>query len=137
MLGIELVHPPLHASDSGALVALDRNQNLPFKVQRLFVIFACPEDATRAAHSSTTHQAILAVQGSVTVDLDNGREQATLVLDSVDRVLCIHAGVWLRLRNFSPATIIVVAASKLFSETEYFDRPKTELLSSLCTRPWS
>jgi hypothetical protein len=137
MLGVELIDLPVHQRDNGALVALDRNQHLPFAVQRVFVILACPTTATRAEHSSSTHQAILAVQGTVVIDLDNGREQDTLILDSLDRAVCIHAGVWLRLRDFSPSTIVLVAASKLYADTEYFAGPNPGFLPSLGALSWS
>jgi hypothetical protein len=106
MLGVELIPLPAHRSDTGTLVALDRAQSLPFYLQRMFVIFACARGARRAEHATSAHHALLPVQGGFSIDLDNGRERETLRLDSPDRLICIHAGVWLRLRDLSPETII-------------------------------
>ena len=137
MLGVELIPLPAHRSDTGILVALDRAQSLPFHLQRMFVIFACARGARRAEHATNSHHALLAVQGGLSIDLDNGCERETLYLDSPDRLICIHAGVWLRLCDLSPETIITAAASKIYSETRYFDGPRAELLPADTASPWS
>src|SRR6185437_2543165 len=104
MLGVELIPLPAHRSDTGILVALDRAQSLPFHLQRMFVIFACARGARRAEHATNSHHALLAVQGGLSIDLDNGCERETLYLDSPDRLIRIHARVWLRLRELSRGT---------------------------------
>lgn len=70
----------------------------------------------------------MVVQGSLTVDLDNGEEQQSVDLAAAGNVLCIHAGVHLRLRNFAPGTILMVMASRPYNEASRRDHPQRELL---------
>jgi hypothetical protein len=76
------------------------------------------------------------VQGAVDVDLDNGQEQASMRLWRSDQALCIHAGVWLRLRNFVDEAIVLVTASRLYAESVYFDHPNPELLKLIPQARW-
>jgi hypothetical protein len=129
--GVELIDIPLHQDARGSLLALDRDQSLPFGVARVIVLSACPESAVRGEHALSAHVALLALSGRVTVDLNNGREQRTLHLARPDQLLCVHAGVWLRLRNFSPSGIFLEAASKCFREVTYFDGPRPDVLGDV------
>jgi hypothetical protein len=115
------------------LLALDHNQSLPFEIKRCFFIWGCPPLGSRAGHSISADIGLLALRGSAIVDLDNGAEKVAVELSEPRQLLCVHAGVWLRLRGFSADAIIGVAASRLYSETEYFPVPRPDLQ---CAGPW-
>jgi hypothetical protein len=136
LLGAKLVKLPQHADARGCLIALDREQSLPFDVRRVFCMYQTPQDTVRGEHATSAHLALVALQGAVEVDLDNGREQASLRLTQTDEALCVHAGVWLRLRHFANETIVLVAASQLYTDVVYFDRPNSELLQSIAQAGW-
>ena len=126
--GTQLVVVPQHRDERGCLVALDQDQSLPFEVRRVFCIYPGHPKAVRAEHATSAHCALLALQGAVDVDLDNGDESTTVRLATTDQALCIHAGVWLRLRNFTANAILMIAASEPYSESVYYDRPHPELI---------
>lgn len=128
LCGVRLLIIPVHQDQRGALVSLE-SETLPFPVQRTFCIFDCPVDASRGSHAASVHEAILALSGSVTVDLNDGVHRATILLDDPRQVLCIHAGLWLRLGSFTANSIVVVAASNSYAATQHFDEPNRELLA--------
>jgi hypothetical protein len=132
--GILFSEIPVHQDERGALVALDRNQSLPFEVKRCFFIWGCPPLAVRAGHSISADIGLLALRGSVIIDLDNAADKLTVELSGPQHLLCIHAGVWLRLRAFSADALIAVAASSLYFETKYFEAPQPDLLP--CAGSW-
>jgi dTDP-4-dehydrorhamnose 3,5-epimerase-like enzyme len=134
--GTRLVAVPRHADERGFLIALDRNQSLPFEVRRVYCIYPGAPDAVRGEHATSAHCALVALQGSVEIDLDNGREQGSVRLSRTDQALCIHAGVWLRVRDLSPGAIVLVAASRLFAESVYYRGPHRELLRGLTYERW-
>jgi hypothetical protein len=134
--GTKLVKLPKHADSRGFLIALDRDQSLPFDVRRVYCIFRGGAKSVRGEHATSAHCALVALQGVVHVDLDNGQEQRALRLARPDQALCIHAGVWLRLRDFAEDAIVLVAASQLYAESEYFDRPVWGLLKSGSQARW-
>jgi dTDP-4-dehydrorhamnose 3,5-epimerase len=119
-----------HCDARGELVAFDRDSNLGFVLQRVFFIRVDFEDAVRAEHACSAEQVLLVLSGAVTVDIDNGRDHCTLQLRGDDRALRVSAGVWLRLRNFRPGTVLSVAASRTYADTVYFDRAQPELIAA-------
>lgn len=136
LLGTKLVKLPKHTDSRGCLIALDRDQSLPFDVRRVYCIYQGSAKSVRGEHATSAHCALVAVRGAVEVDLNNGREQTSVRLSRIDHALCIHAGVWLRLRNFANGAILLVAASQLYAKSVYFDRPNPELLKSLPQARW-
>ncbi len=135
-LGTKLAKLPDHADSRGCLIALDRDQSLPFDVRRVYCIYQGHAKSIRGEHATSAHCALVALQGAVDVDLDNGQDQASMRLSRSDQALCIHAGVWLRLRNFVDEAIVLVAASRLYAESAYFDHPNPELLRSMPQARW-
>lgn len=136
LLGAKLVKLPKHADSRGCLIALDRDQSLPFDVRRVYCIYQGHEKTVRGEHAMSAHCAMVALQGAVDVDLDNGQAQASVRLSRTDQSLCIHAGVWLRVRDFVSEAILLVAASHLYADVVYFDRPNPELLKSIPQARW-
>jgi dTDP-4-dehydrorhamnose 3,5-epimerase-like enzyme len=136
LLGTKIVKLPTHADSRGCLIALDRDQSLPFEVRRVFCMSRASPKTIRGEHATSAHLALVALQGLVEVDLDNGRKHASTCLARTDEALCVHAGVWLRLRSFSSEAIVLVAASQLYANVVYFDRPQPELLKSIGQAAW-
>ena len=93
-----------------------------------YFIVDCPPDATRAEHANSNHSAIIALNSSVTVEVDNGSERGTHRLTDPDSALIVRAGVWMRLREFSRETCVVVLSSKPWEETQHFAGPEPTLL---------
>jgi len=136
LVGTRLIKLPKHADSRGRLIALDRDQSLPFDVRRVYCIYQSHMRSVRGEHATSAHCALVALQGTVEVDLNNGQAQTTARLSRTDQALCIHAGVWLRLRNFGRGAIVLVAASKLYAQSAYFDLPNPELLKSIGEARW-
>jgi len=124
MKGVSVSTIPTHQDDRGYLLSLDAQQSLPFELKRCFFIWGCPAFASRAGHSVSSPIALVALRGSVTIDLDNGDQRLRLELTQPDHLVCIEAGIWHRLRQFSPDALIAVATSSHYSETKYFDTPQ-------------
>jgi dTDP-4-dehydrorhamnose 3,5-epimerase-like enzyme len=136
LAGTKLVAVPKHADERGYLIALDRDQSLPFEPRRVYCLYPGVVDAVRGEHATSAHCALLALQGSFEVDLDNGEEKQSVRLSRTDQALCIHAGVWLRLRNLARDAIVLVAASRAFDESVYYDRPNRDLLRAMANDRW-
>ena len=127
MKGVAISIVPIHQDGRGSLLALDALQSLPFELKRCFFIWGCPAEASRAGHSVSAPMAMVALRGRVTIDLDTGSERMTLDLTEPDRLVCIEAGVWLRMRNFSAEALISIATSSYYADTRYFDLPQPDL----------
>lgn len=104
-----------HSDERGRLRVLD---NLPFKVQRAFVLDKIPA-TQRAGHAHRTcHQLLFCASGSfcaTTLDGKAGVGQKTMIQGDA---LIIPAMHWLTLDEFSKPAICLVLASEPFSEAE-------------------
>ena len=107
--------------DRGGLIPLEIGRNAPFEVRRAFYIFDTKPSTTRGAHANRASQFVMvAVAGSCTVHIDNGRgEKSTVTLDHPNQALWLDRIVWKEMVDFSPAAILLVLSDEKYDETEY------------------
>jgi dTDP-4-dehydrorhamnose 3,5-epimerase len=113
----------------GDLLALEQGSNLEFALQRVYCIGVDSAAVIRAEHACSARQVIIAMTGAVIIDLDNGHERSTLRLIPSGSALSIQAGMWLRLRGFLKGTVLLVAASRTYADTAYYDKPQPHLIA--------
>jgi hypothetical protein len=121
--GVEYVDFETHHDARGSLVVMERRHGLPFDAKRIFYLFDCPRSSVRGQHAVSADMVMAAVSGSVCVDLDNGNEQSSQVLSMPNRAIHIRRGIWVRLRDFQPGTIVMVASAENYEDVTYSDRP--------------
>ena len=126
--GVQLVDLDRHTDSRGSLVTFGSDSPIPFEVRNVYFLVDAPPDATRAEHANSNDSAIIALSSAVTVEVDNGDEQGSHRLTDPDSALIVRAGVWLRLRDFSRQTCVLVLSSKPWEETTHFERPEPALL---------
>jgi hypothetical protein len=130
MRGVGSVDLTRHADGRGSLVAFAGRSEVPFDVRNVYFILDCPPDAVRAGHARSDDKALIVLNSSVTVELDNGSERQHRELSGPETALVIRAGVWLRLKDFTPDTVIAVLSSLPHNEATYFDAPAPALLDA-------
>jgi len=131
MRGVRPVDLTRHTDERGSLVAFAWHSEVPFDVRNVYFILDCPPDAVRAGHAGSDDKALIVLNSSVTVELDNGSERQHRELSGPGTALVIQAGVWLRLKDFTPDTVIAVLASQPHDEATYFDAPAPALLDAV------
>ena len=128
MEGVEVYPLEVHRAANGELTALEEDCNLGFPLRRVFYIRADSADAVRSGHATSADEAIIALAGGVTIEVDNGRQKETVRLEDGARALWIQPGVWVLLRGFAPGTLLLVASSRLYAETRHYDTPQPHLI---------
>jgi dTDP-4-dehydrorhamnose 3,5-epimerase-like enzyme len=123
--GARVIELERHTDPRGSLVAFTEAAAVPFTVRHAYFIVDCPSDAVRAEHAQSCEELLVAVSGAVTVDLDTGRERASVRLDGPEQALHVSAGVWLRLRDFSDDAALAVLASQVYEEMTHSDAPRS------------
>ncbi len=94
---------------------------LPFEIQRVYYLYDLPAGAVRGAHGHRRlEQLIVAVTGSLDVELDDGRSRRVFHLSRPDQGLYVTPMMWRHLRNFSNGAVAMVLASLRFDEADYF-----------------
>ena len=119
------------SDERGSLIALESLKDLPFSFKRIYYIFDTSPDFNRGGHAHTRlEQALIMMDGSCEIFLDNGKESKTLLLNRPDEALYIGKNMWREMKNFSYGAKLLVLASDFYDESEYI-REYSSFLRSL------
>src|SRR4051794_10280509 len=105
--GVALLKHKIFRRQGGELIAFEEFSNSPFPLKRVFFLSVNSSDVVGGGHANSCHELLVAVSGSVTVQVDNGSECLDICLDSSGKALWVQPGVLLRLRNFASQTIVL------------------------------
>lgn len=104
----------------GNLTVAEENIDLPFDLKRAYWIFDVPQGGNRGGHAhKRLRQVLVAVNGSFTVSLDNGKEKKKYLLNNPEEGLLIDTEIWRTLDDFSSGAICLVLASELYNPDDY------------------
>ena len=105
----------------GNLTVAEGMTNVPYDVKRVYWVYDVPAGESRGGHAhKECRELIIAVSGSFSVTIDNGREKET--------------GVWRTLDDFSSGAVCLVLASHPFDESDYI-RDYSEYLDYMNANP--
>ena len=65
------------------------------------------------------YQLVVAISGSFVVNIDNGKEKKSILLNHPWEGILITPGVWRTLDDFSSGAVCLVLASELYDENDY------------------
>ena len=93
---------------------------VPFDIKRAYWVYDVPGGESRGGHAHKhLSQLLIAVSGSFSVTLDNGREHTTFLLNHPWQGLLIEPNTWRTLDDFSSGAVCLVLASDHYEETDY------------------
>ena len=102
------------------VTVLDFPFSAPFPIRRVYWLHDLDPTEIRGHHAHRKlEQLMVAVSGSIEIELDNGRERRVEVLDDATEALYLPPLVWRRIRAREPHATLVVFASASFSEADY------------------
>lgn len=120
MLEYSLIDFKVRGDHNGSLVALEKGEDFPFEIKRVYYIWGTAKDAVRGRHSHRNlEQVIICTSGSCDFILDNGRERTTIHLNKPYQGLYIKHNIWREFTNFSPDCVVMVLASEHYDESDY------------------
>ena len=104
----------------GNLTVAEGMKDVPFDIARVYWVYDVPGGESRGGHAHKHCRSfIIAVSGSFTVTLDDGREKQTFLLNHPYQGLLVETGVWRTLDDFSSGAVCLVMASEPFEEEDY------------------
>lgn len=111
---------PLFRDERGCLSFAQISDHVPFPIKRVFWIFAAQNGTVRGQHAHRTqHQFLVAVSGTVTIELSNRKGSATFSLSGGNQGIYIPPLTWTTLRKFSPGVTIITFASDIYDAADY------------------
>lgn len=101
-----------NADTRGVLTAAEACGEIPFEIQRIFYVYRVQPPYERGGHAHPhTEQLLIAVSGSLTIDVMDPTTKKTYHLDDPGVGLYVPAMLWTRLYAFSPDAVCLAAAS--------------------------
>ncbi len=115
-----IIDLPKITDPRGNLTVAEGMKEVPFSVARVYWVYDVPGGECRGGHAHKhCREFIVAVSGSFTVTLDDGREKSTVLLNHPYQGLLVETGVWRTLDDYSSGAVCLVLASDPFSEEDY------------------
>ena len=116
----EIYNFGIKGDERGSLIAIEQGHNAPFEIKRVYYIFDTKEGVERGFHAHINlKQICIAVKGSCTFVLDDGRKREEIKLDNPNQGLFIEGLIWREMKNFTPDCVLVVLASEHYDESDY------------------
>lgn len=114
----------------GSLSFVEGGNHIPFQIARVYWIYDVPAGEARGSHSHIHNKSvIIAVGGSFTVHLSDGKRTESFTLNRPYEGLYVPTGYWRTLDNFSSGSVCMVLASHPYSEDDYI-RDYNEFLTA-------
>jgi len=111
---------PQIVDERGCLSFIEFEKAAGFLVKRCYWIYNIPKGATRGGHAhKNLSQLLVALRGSLDIEIDNGKEKRILTLDDPRRGLVIKGVIWRDIRNFKDEPIMVAFVSDNYEESDY------------------
>jgi len=119
-VGVRRLQVPKNVDERGALSVLEGDEDIPFKVARVFWITDVPAGQRRGGHAHwTCHEAVFAVAGAVSITIETAEGREDVTLRASNEGVLIPAGAWCELYDFEPNTVLVVMASEPYRPEGY------------------
>lgn len=104
----------------GNLVVVEGELDIPFSIKRIFYIYNSDSDVIRGEHANKESEFVLInVSGSSKVRLNNGKDEAIVLLDKPGKGLYIPRMVWKDMYDFSKDSVLLCLASTHYDSQEY------------------
>lgn len=114
----------------GNLTFVEARRHIPFDIRRVYWIYAVPGGGRRGGHAyRRLHELIVALSGSFSVVLDDGRSRRTVLLNRSYVGLYVPNMIWRQLESFSTNAVCLILASERYAESDYL-RDRAEYLAA-------
>jgi mannose-6-phosphate isomerase-like protein (cupin superfamily) len=111
---------PTFTDPRGSLTVLDGA--LPFAPVRTYWIYGA-DGQTRGGHRHKhTRQALIAINGSITIYMNDGVTIENVELDQPGKCLLVEPKDW-HTMTFGPGSVLMVMSSHPYDRSEYIDTP--------------
>jgi dTDP-4-dehydrorhamnose 3,5-epimerase-like enzyme len=104
----------------GIISVAEARRHIPFEIKRVYYIYNLNSSAIRGCHAHRKlEQALFCINGAVSIDLDDGVNQKSLILDQPNIGIFLGTDLWSKIYRFSNNCILMVLASDYYVESDY------------------
>lgn len=107
-----------HIQDArGSISIAEKGRQFPFDIRRMFFVANVGEGQERGHHAhEELKQFIFATSGSFIIDLDDGKECASIKLSAGGPGIFLNGPVWRVMRDFSSDAVMMVLCDRIYAE---------------------
>ncbi|MEY2922398.1 MAG: hypothetical protein RL108_1020 [Bacteroidota bacterium] len=117
---VKVIELPKILDERGNLSFIEGGTNIPFKIERTYLIYDVPGGEIRGGHAyHELNEFIIALSGSFDVILDDGNEKKNFSLNRSYYGLYVPKMIWRSLENFSTNSLCMILASEKYDEGNY------------------
>jgi dTDP-4-dehydrorhamnose 3,5-epimerase-like enzyme len=107
---VKWIELPSVRDGRGVLTAVESGQDVPFPIKRIFYMHHIVSERGGHAHQETD-QVVVAIAGSLTLELADGRERGRFEMNDATRGLFIPKMIFIEIKNISADAVCLVLAS--------------------------
>jgi hypothetical protein len=109
-------------TDAGVGLAFaEGERDVPFAIARVYYLWNLQPGLVRARHAHRALQQVyLALHGSIDVHIRDDQGDRTICLGEPDQGLYLGPMVWRHVEARTPGAVLLVLASDIYSESDYF-----------------
>lgn len=116
----KIIQLPKIEDPRGNLTFIEEENQIPFKIKRVYWIYDVPGGQVRGGHAfKEQEEFIVALSGSFDVLINDGMIKQNFSLNRSYYGLYIPKGLWREMNNFSTNSLAMVLSSTPFSEEDY------------------
>ena len=98
----------------------EKLNEVPFEIKRVLITKCNAESGERGAHTHhKSRQIFFALSGGCTVELNNGKEKAVVILTNPEEGLLMEPYVWHTVKDFKENTVTLALFNTLYDEKDY------------------
>lgn len=117
---VKLIDLPKIKDVRGNLSFFENNNQLPFEIKRSYWIYDVPGGQVRGGHSfKKSHELIIALSGSFSVVLNDGKEEVPYFLNRPYNALYVPNLIWRSLVDFSTNSVALIVSNIEYSPQDY------------------
>lgn len=117
---LRIINLPKVEDPRGNLSIIEEEQQIPFKIERIYWIYDVPGGQLRGGHAFKEQQElIVALSGSFDVLVDDAEVKQIFSLNRSYFGLYIPAGLWRQIQNFSTNSLALVLSSTRYNAKDY------------------
>ena len=116
---VKIIQLPHHFEENGDLIVMEKFKNVPFEIQRVFVVRA-PKGAIRGQHSHIRcTQLLTCPSGIIDVQCDDGKNKSYFTLNHPNMALLIPPGIWAQQTYTVENSILTVLCDRIYEAEDY------------------
>ncbi len=117
-----LIEFPVIKNRAGCITPVHGEETIPFGINRVFYIYDIPSGAKRGVHAHKhCHEILIAASGSFEVELNDGINKKTVLLNRPTYGLHIPPGVWATEKEYSSGVVCLALASDVYDTDDYIN----------------